>query len=69
GMHGALADADAARIDEQVRLNVGVLVSLTRAFLPEMTASGRGILVNVASTAAFQPVPLMAVYARRRPSC
>ena len=62
GMHGALADADAARIDEQVRLNVGMLVSLTREFLPEMTASGRGVLVNVASTAAFQPVPLMAVY-------
>jgi uncharacterized protein len=45
-----------------VRLNVGALVALTRAFLPEMTASGRGILVNVASTAAFQPVPFMAVY-------
>ncbi|HEU0180902.1 MAG TPA: SDR family NAD(P)-dependent oxidoreductase, partial [Agromyces mariniharenae] len=62
GMHGAFEQADAARIDEQVRLNVGALVSLTRAFLPEMTASGRGILVNVASTAAFQPVPSMAVY-------
>jgi len=62
GMHGPLAEADASRIDEQVGLNVGALVSLTRAFLPEMTASGRGILVNVASTAAFQPVPFMAVY-------
>ncbi|WP_022892207.1 SDR family NAD(P)-dependent oxidoreductase [Agromyces subbeticus] len=62
GMHGPLVDADPARIDEQVRLNVGALVSLTREFLPAMTASGRGILVNVASTAAFQPVPTMAVY-------
>ncbi|WP_448003512.1 SDR family NAD(P)-dependent oxidoreductase [Agromyces bauzanensis] len=62
GMHGPLAEADAARLDEQVRLNVGALVSLTRAFLPEMTASGRGVLVNVASTAAFQPVPFMAAY-------
>lgn len=62
GMHGALAEADAARLDEQVRLNVGAVVSLTRAFLPEMTASGRGILVNLSSVAAFQPVPLMAVY-------
>ena len=62
GMHGPLVDADAARIDEQVQLNVAVLVSLTRAFLPEMTASGRGVLVNVASTAAFQPLPFMAVY-------
>lgn len=62
GMHGALVDADAARTDEQVRLNVAALVSLTREFLPAMAASGRGILVNVASTAAFQPVPTMAVY-------
>ncbi len=62
GMHGPLADADASRLDEQVRLNVGAVVSLTRAFLPEMTASGRGVLVNVASTSAFQPVPFMAVY-------
>jgi short-subunit dehydrogenase len=62
GMHGALAEADATRIDEQVRLNVGALVALTRAFLPEMTASGLGILVNIASTAAFQPVPFMATY-------
>ncbi|RXZ73184.1 SDR family NAD(P)-dependent oxidoreductase [Agromyces albus] len=63
GMHGPLAEADAPRIDEQVRLNVGALVALTRAFLPELTASGRGVLVNVASTAAFQPVPFMATYA------
>lgn len=62
GMHGGLVDADAARLDEQVRLNVAAVVSLTRAFLPEMAASGRGVLVNVASTAAFQPLPLMAVY-------
>jgi short-subunit dehydrogenase len=62
GMHGGLVDADAARLDEQVRLNIAAVVSLTRAFLPEMSASGRGVLVNVASTAAFQPLPLMAVY-------
>ena len=62
GMHGALVDADAARIDEQVQLNIAALTSLTRAFLPELVASGRGVLVNVASTAAFQPVPSMAVY-------
>lgn len=62
GMRGAVVDANAARLDEQVRLNVGAVVSITRAFLPEMVASGRGALVNVASTAAFVPVPLMAVY-------
>jgi short-subunit dehydrogenase len=50
-------------LDGQVALNVGALVSLTREFLPEMLAAGDGALVNVASTAAFQPIPRMAVYA------
>ncbi|NYD67120.1 SDR family NAD(P)-dependent oxidoreductase [Agromyces atrinae] len=60
--HGEFITTDPARLDEEVRLNVGAVVAFTRAFLPEMTASGRGVLVNLASTAAFQPVPLMAVY-------
>jgi short-subunit dehydrogenase len=44
-------------------VNVGALVALTRAFLPPMLARGRGQIVNVASNAAFQPVPFLAVYA------
>ena len=44
-------------------LNVRAVVELTHAFLPEMTARGRGRIVNVASTAAFQPVPFLCVYA------
>jgi short-subunit dehydrogenase len=39
------------------------LVALTHAFLPGMLGRGRGGVINVASTAAFQPVPYMAVYA------
>jgi short-subunit dehydrogenase len=38
------------------------LVQLTRVFLPGMQARGRGYVLNVASTAAFQPGPTMAVY-------
>ncbi|HVK23233.1 MAG TPA: SDR family oxidoreductase [Actinokineospora sp.] len=63
GTHGALADADVDRLVEQVRLNCAAVVDLTRRFLPAMIGRGRGTVVNVASTAAFQPVPHMAVYA------
>ncbi|WP_158862076.1 SDR family NAD(P)-dependent oxidoreductase [Leifsonia sp. AG29] len=58
----AFKDEDAERIAEEVDLNVGALVALTRQFYPRMLAEGRGILVNIASTAAYQPVPHMAVY-------
>jgi short-subunit dehydrogenase len=44
-------------------VNVGALVELTRAFLPGMRGRGRGRIVNVASNAAFQPVPYLTVYA------
>ncbi len=62
GGFGPLAEMDPAVVDGQVALNVAALVSLTRAFLPELLKNGDGALVNVASTAAFQPIPRMAVY-------
>ncbi|MCW3493157.1 SDR family NAD(P)-dependent oxidoreductase [Microbacterium sp. SSM24] len=62
GMKGDFAVAGTDRIDEMVRVNVGALVSITREFLPGMLADGRGVLVNVASTGAYQPCPNMAVY-------
>ncbi len=45
-----------------VDLNVGALTRLTRQLLPGMIARNRGGVLNVASTAAFWPGPLMAVY-------
>lgn len=63
GSHGAFAEVDAHRIDREVQVNVAAVVGLTRALLPGLIADGRGALVNVASTAAFQPIPQMAVYA------
>jgi short-subunit dehydrogenase len=62
GAHGRFEELSAARQHEQVQLNVTAVVDLSRAFLPGMLARGRGAIVNVASTASFQPVPYMAVY-------
>ncbi|WP_394555014.1 SDR family NAD(P)-dependent oxidoreductase [Agromyces sp. MMS24-JH15] len=62
GMKGAFADADPARIGEMVQVNVASLVAITREFLPDLVADGRGALVSIASTAAYQPCPNMAVY-------
>jgi uncharacterized protein len=46
-----------------IDLNVRASVELTRRFLPPMVARGRGRIVNVVSTSAFQPVPWLNVYA------
>jgi short-subunit dehydrogenase len=46
----------------QIHLNITALTHLTRLFLPPMLARRSGKIMNVASTAAFQPGPLMAVY-------
>jgi uncharacterized protein len=46
-----------------VDLNVHALVGLTRALLPGMIGRGRGGIINVVSTSAFQPVPFLNVYA------
>ncbi len=45
-----------------LRLNIEALTELTHRFLPPMIARGRGQILNVASTAALQPGPFMAVY-------
>ncbi len=48
---------------EEIAVNVSAVVSLTHAFLPSMLERKTGVVLNLASTAAFQPVPYMAVYA------
>ena len=62
GVFASLHEADAMQIAQQVRLNVAALTDLTCALLPGIRARDRGAIVNVASTAAFQPVPDMSVY-------
>ncbi len=62
GLLGRLWELDADRQMQMVHLNVAALTGLSRLFLPDMASSRRGYILNVASTAAFQPGPLMAVY-------
>jgi len=61
--HGAFVDMQAARHDELIALNVGALTALLAHFVPPMVKRGHGRVLNVASIAAFQPVPLLATYA------
>ncbi|BCJ35792.1 ketoacyl reductase [Actinocatenispora thailandica] len=63
GSAGRFAEIPAARTRTELALDVSALVELTHAFLPEMLRRGSGGILNVASTAAFQPAPYMAVYA------
>jgi len=47
---------------QMLELNIGALTQLTRLCLPTMVERRTGYILNVASTAAFQPGPLMSVY-------
>jgi short-subunit dehydrogenase len=62
GLFGAFKDTKLERELSMIQLNITSLTELTKLFLPAMLARGSGRILNVASTAAFQPGPLMAVY-------
>jgi uncharacterized protein len=62
GLAGRFARQPAERQSEMISLNITALTELCRAVLPGMQARGKGAILNVASTAAFQPGPNMAVY-------
>ena len=61
GTIGEFTSQDAEREREMIRLNVEAAVDLAHAFLPRMTRGS--FLMNLSSTAGFQPVPLFATYA------
>ncbi|HVQ07112.1 MAG TPA: SDR family oxidoreductase [Allosphingosinicella sp.] len=62
GLGGRFADRPLERQREMIDLNVRTLTELCHLVLPAMRQAGKGAILNVASTAAFQPGPNMAVY-------
>jgi uncharacterized protein len=62
GLSGAFLDNDPQAQRDMLQLNVVALTELTRLLLPAMVARRSGRILNVASTAAFIPDPLAAVY-------
>jgi short-subunit dehydrogenase len=62
GTFGEFAELPIEREMEEVDLNVRALVRLSHAALASMAPQKRGGIINVASTAAFQPLPYNAIY-------
>lgn len=62
GDFGFFHESRPEKIASMIQVNVVALTELTRAFLPQMVQQKKGHILNLASTAAFQPGPLMAVY-------
>ncbi|MGI8617478.1 MAG: SDR family NAD(P)-dependent oxidoreductase [Gemmatimonadaceae bacterium] len=62
GLGGEFADTDVQRELDMIQVNISALTHLTKLFLPPMIKRRSGKILHVASTAAFQAGPLMAVY-------
>lgn len=62
GSSGPFVDADIATVLEMIQVNLVALTELTRLVVESMVERRTGRILNLASTAAFQPGPLMAVY-------
>jgi uncharacterized protein len=62
GDFGLFAESDWKKQEQMINLNVTALAHFTRLFLPDMIKRKGGKILNVASTASFQPGPTMSVY-------
>lgn len=62
GLGGEFADNDVQRELDMIQVNIAAVTHLTKLFLAPMLKRNEGRIMNVASTAAFQPGPLMSVY-------
>lgn len=60
--HGLFEQISGQRQHEEIMLNVAAVVNMTHLFLPDMLRRSSGTVINVSSTAGFQPLPYMAVY-------
>jgi uncharacterized protein len=63
GDYGPLAEVDRINQQTMIQLNILALVDLTQLLLPGMVKRQSGAIINVASIAAFQPMPYLSVYA------
>ena len=63
GKYGEFPSVDKQRLLDMVQVNCAAVVHLTRLFLPGMVERGRGDILILASTAAFQAVPYISTYA------
>lgn len=63
GTSGRFVELDVERELDEVELNAAAVVHLTHAFAGPMVERGEGAILNVASVAAFQPLPSLATYA------
>lgn len=63
GDFGLFQDISWQKYQQTLNLNIAVLTEMTHRFLPKMLEQKYGQIINIASTAAFQPLPWMAVYA------
>ena len=62
GTFGFFAETDWEKTEQMIDLNIKSLTKMCRMFIPDMITRKSGKILNVASTAAFQPGPTMAVY-------
>ena len=62
GVSGNFAESDIEKVTEMLLLNMITLTRLTKLFLKDMLNLNSGNIINIASTASFQPVPYMACY-------
>jgi short-subunit dehydrogenase len=62
GLYGRNSDQDINMLEQMIILNAASLTSLCRLFSSDMILNKSGYILNVASTAAFQPIPYFAAY-------